>query len=44
MLDWEWLEASPMARVRALPEPRGHVRCLSDEERPRLLQTVQASQ
>jgi integrase len=44
MLDWEWLEASSMARVRALPEPRGRVRYLSDAERPRLLQAVQASQ
>jgi integrase len=43
MLDWEWLEASPMARVRALPEPRGRVRYLSDEERVRLLEAVQAS-
>jgi integrase len=43
MLDWEWLEASPMARVRALPEPQGRVRYLSDAERPRLLEAVQAS-
>jgi len=28
MLDWEWIEASPMARVRALPEPGGRVRYL----------------
>jgi integrase len=43
MLDWEWLEASPMARVRALPEPRGRVRYLTAAERPMLLEAVQAS-
>ena len=36
--------ASPMARVRALPEPRGRVRYLSDVERPRLLGPAGASE
>ena len=29
--DWEWLEESPMGRVKKLPEPRGRVRFLSDD-------------
>ena len=29
--DWEWLEESPMRRVKKLPEPRGRVRFLSDD-------------
>jgi len=41
--EWGWLEASPMQRVRRLREPRGRVRCLSDEERRRLLVACQAS-
>jgi integrase len=41
--EWEWLEASPLTRVRRLREPRGRVRYLSDAERPRLLAACQAS-
>ena len=35
--EWEWLESSPMAKVRKPQEPRGRVRFLSDDERGRLL-------
>jgi integrase len=41
--EWQWLAASPMPRVRRLREPRGRVRYLTDEERPRLLAACQAS-
>jgi len=41
--EWQWLEASPLQRVRRLREPRGRVRYLSDEERPRVLAACQAS-
>jgi integrase len=30
--EWEWLENTPMRRVRKLKEPRGRVRCLAKEE------------
>jgi integrase len=43
VVEWGWLEASPLQRVRRLREPRGWVRCLTDEERPRLLAACQAS-
>jgi len=41
--EWQWLEESPLRRVRRLREPRGRVRWLTDEERTRLLQACQAS-
>lgn len=41
--EWQWLEESPMRRVRRLREPRGRVRCLSEEERQRLLAACEAS-
>ncbi len=41
--EWQWLEESPMRRVRRLREPRGRVRYLTDEERTRLLRACQAS-
>ena len=41
--DWEWLERNPLQGVRRLPEPRGRVRYLRDDERTRLLQACQAS-
>lgn len=41
--EWQWLEESPLRRVRRLREPRGRVRCLTDDERTRLLQACQAS-
>jgi integrase len=43
VVEWGWLEASPLQRVRRLREPRGRVRFLSEEERPRLLTACQAS-
>ena len=41
--EWQWLEESPLRRVRRLREPRGRVRCLTDDERTCLLQACQAS-
>lgn len=41
--DWEWVELSPMQRVRKLREPRGRVRYLSDAERTALLDACQHS-
>lgn len=41
--EWQWLEESPLRRVRRLREPRGRVRYLTDDERTRLLQACQAS-
>lgn len=35
--EWMWIEATPMAKVRKLGEPRGRVRFLSDNERKALL-------
>lgn len=35
--EWEWLQDHPMGRIAKLPEPRGRVRFLDDEERVRLL-------
>lgn len=35
--EWEWLSDNPMTRIAKLPEPRGRVRFLDDEERQRLL-------
>lgn len=37
ILEWGWLEASPLRRVRALREPQGRVRFLDEAERQRLL-------
>ncbi len=41
--EWEWLEVSPMARVKKPKEPRGRVRFLDQEERVRLLDACQNS-
>lgn len=35
--EWEWLQDHPMGRIAKLPEPRGRVRFLDDDERMRLL-------
>ncbi len=40
--EWGWLDDFPMRKVRKLREPRGRVRFLSDDERPRLLEACQA--
>jgi integrase len=43
VLEWGWLEASPLRRVRRLREPRGRVRFLDDAERQRLLEACAQS-
>ncbi len=40
--EWEWIEENPMRKISNLPEPRGRIRCLSDEERERLLEACKA--
>ena len=35
--EWGWLENNPFSRIKKLPEPKGRVRYLSDDERERLL-------
>ncbi len=37
--EWEWLHEHPMKKISKLPEPRGRVRYLSDDERIKLLDT-----
>lgn len=41
--EWEWLPAHPMKNIAKLPEPRGRVRFLSDDERTRLLDACRES-
>jgi integrase len=41
--EWGWLLRSPMDRVERLPEARGRVRYLDDEERKRLLSACEKS-
>jgi len=41
--EWEWMESSPMPKVKKKPEPRGRVRYLSDDERARLLEACKRS-
>ena len=41
--EWQWLEESPMRKVKKLKEPRGRVRFLSDEERFLLLDACKQS-
>jgi integrase len=43
VMEWGWLEASPLRRVRRLREPRGRVRWLDADERQRLLAACAAS-
>jgi integrase len=42
--EWEWLDDSPMRKIRKLKEPRGRVRFLSDDERILLLAASKESQ
>jgi len=42
--EWEWIEVDPFVRVKKLPEPKGRVRYLDDEERERLLEACRDSQ
>ena len=41
--EWEWIHENPMRKISKLPEPRGRVRFLDDEERERLLEACKAS-
>lgn len=41
--EWEWLEDSPLRKVKKPKEPRGRVRFLDDGERVRLLAACKAS-
>jgi len=43
VVEWGWLEASPLRRVGRLREPRGRVRFLDDAERQRLLEACAQS-
>lgn len=40
--EWEWIHENPMKKISNLPEPRGRIRYLNDEERERLLQVCKA--
>jgi len=41
--EWQWLETSPMSKVKKPTEPRGRVRFLDDNERARLLTACKES-
>ena len=41
--EWEWIDDTPMRKVRKLTEPRGRIRFLSDSEREALLAAVKES-
>jgi integrase len=41
--EWEWIDSNPMSKVSKLKQPSGRVRCLSDDERLRLLSACQDS-
>jgi len=41
MNEWEWVQDHPMKKISKLPEPRGRVRFLDDDERKRLLEACQ---
>jgi len=41
--EWQWLETSPMGKVKKPTEPRGRVRFLDDEDRIKLLQACKES-
>lgn len=42
--EWEWMQDHPMRRIRKMPEPRGRVRFLSDDERKALLAACKESE
>ena len=44
MNEWGWVDANPLRKVRRLPEPRGRVRTLTDDERKDLLKACKASE
>ena len=41
--EWEWIDDSPMRKVKKPTEPRGRIRFLDDDERIRLLEACKAS-
>ena len=41
--EWQWLETSPMGKVKKPTEPRGRVRFLDDEDRIKLLEACKES-
>jgi integrase len=41
--EWQWLEDSPIRKVKKPKEPRGRVRFLEDDDRARLLQACKES-
>ena len=41
--EWQWLEDSPMRKIKKPKEARGRIRFLDDDERQRLLTACQAS-
>lgn len=41
--EWEWIYENPMRKISKLPEPRGRVRFLDDEERECLLEACKSS-
>jgi len=41
--EWEWVDDSPLRKVSKPKEPKGRVRCLSDDERDRLLKACRES-
>jgi site-specific recombinase XerD len=43
MREWQWCEDNPVRKITKPKEPRGRVRFLSDEERPRLLALCKVS-
>ncbi len=40
--EWEWLQDHPMKKISKLPEPRGRIRFLDEDERKQLLKACQA--
>jgi len=43
IMEWSWLEESPMRKVSKPKEPRGRIRFLADDERERLLEACRTS-
>lgn len=41
--EWGWVEDTPFRKIKRLPEPRGRVRFLTDEERKKLLDKCRES-
>ncbi len=42
-MEWEWIDESPMKRVKKYKEPRGRIRYLDDDEKRRLLDVCKES-